>query len=102
MSTIDRGDVVMVVKWPHPHVAAQCRPGTVSIVRAVQERTTCPTCGHVWHEPSALLEFGGAIPASWLRKLGETVAGESRDQPTDSRERASFKRSASGLVGSER
>ena len=82
MSDIGVGDVVMVFRWPHAHMPAQCAPGSVSTVEELQDQTKCPVCGKVWREPVACLSYGGGVPVAWLTKLSGAlgkpahVAGE--------------------------
>src|SRR3712207_5790410 len=69
MGRIAPGDVVIVMRWPHPHVPARCVPGSVSVVHSLQHKAKCPVCGQAWQEPAAVLGYGGAVPVAWLTKL---------------------------------
>lgn len=67
MSDIKIGDLVTVVRWPHPHGANIL--GYIFTVTGFTNACRCPYCPEVFTERSAYKDPTHALPLSWLRRI---------------------------------
>lgn len=94
MSAIQKGDLVMVVRWTH-----KCKPGkgegmpkphgirigTPFVVEFVYDSATCPACKRQFSPAAAITRHGKTygLPFSWLLKIDPPALDETTHTPEE-------------------